>query len=102
MAGFNELMSEPWGRKAVRISIAIGRDTDYEILQKFIGNSEMTVLEADNPEMLVRRIRWVSTAVLQSVSSPNSQQIGTTQTVVNVPIPTTENTPTLTTGNIVW
>jgi uncharacterized protein YegL len=45
-AGLNHLMSKPWGRQALRVVVAI------------------------NPEALAEQIRWVSTAVLQSVSSP--------------------------------
>jgi hypothetical protein len=103
MTGLNELMSEPWGKKAVRIAIAIGRDTDYEVMQKFIGNPEIQVLEANNPEMLVRRIKWVSTAVLQSASAPPSQSIPTgLPPVINVPLPPVPTSPTVTTGTDVW
>ena len=71
--GLKELMELPWGKKAVRISIAIGSDADCEVLQKFIGHSELKPLQAGNPEKLVKCIRWVSTAVLKSASSPASQ-----------------------------
>jgi len=62
-------MKEPWGKKAVRIAIAIGEDADYETLQKFIGHPELKPLQANNPEALVRHIKWVSTAVLKSASA---------------------------------
>jgi uncharacterized protein YegL len=71
--GLDTLMAEPWGKKAVRIAIAIGEDADREVLQQFIGHPELTPLQANNPEALVNYIRWVSTAVLQSASSPASQ-----------------------------
>ena len=35
-----------------------------------MGNDAMRPLHANNPEALAEQIRWVSTAVLQSVSSP--------------------------------
>jgi hypothetical protein len=47
----------------------------------------MMRLQANNPEMLVRHIKWVSTAVLKSASSPASQAAGVTPGL-NVPIPT--------------
>ena len=81
------LMNEPWGKKAVRIAIAIGEDADTEILQKFIGHPELKPLQANNPEALVRHIKWVSTAVLKSASSPASQVSGIAAGL-NVPIPT--------------
>jgi len=84
-SGLNELMQLPWGKKAVRVAIAIGEDADLEVLEQFIGNPELPVLHAHNPEQLVDYIRWVSTAVLQAASAPPSQV--TTETSVNVPLP---------------
>ena len=69
-SGLQALMNEPWGRKAVRIAIAIGEDADQEVLKKFIANPELRPLQANNPESLIKYIRWVSTAVLKSASSP--------------------------------
>ncbi len=87
-AGLKDLMSLQWGKKAVRISIAIGEDADTDVLQKFIGNSEIKPLQANNSETLVKYIKWVSTAVLQSASSPASQSADATVMTNNVPIPT--------------
>ena len=86
--GLQALMNEQWGRKAVRIAIAIGEDADTDVLQKFIGHPEMQPLQANNPEELVRHIKWVSTAVLKAASSPASQAAGVTLGSLNVPIPT--------------
>jgi len=69
-AGLRALLEQPWGKKAVRIAISIGRDADDEVLQKFIGNSELKPLAANSPEALVKHIKWASTAVLKSASSP--------------------------------
>ena len=71
--GLEELLGEPWGKKAVRVAIAIGDDADTEVLRRFIAHPEIEPLQANNPEALVRHIRWVSTAVLQAASSPASQ-----------------------------
>lgn len=84
--GLQELMDQPWGKKAVRIAIAIGSDADYDVLQKFIGHVEIKPLQANNPESLVNYIKWVSTAVLKSASSPASQSAGSPATT-NVPVP---------------
>ena len=85
-AGLKALLDEPWGRKAVRVAIAIGEDADHEVLQKFIGNPEFKPLQANNPEALKNKIKWTSTVVLKAASAPTSQT-GETQTLGNVPIP---------------
>lgn len=86
VAGIEALMSQNWGKKAVRIAIAIGEDADNEVLQKFIGNFEIKPLQANNPEALVSYIKWVSTVVLKSASSPASQT-NTDAPISNVAIP---------------
>ena len=86
-SGLQELMAQPWGKKAVRIAIAVGeRDTDLDVLQAFIGHNEIKPIVARNAPQLVRYIRWVSTEVLKSASAPSSQG-GDTPQGTNVPIP---------------
>lgn len=75
-AGLKALMSEPWGKKSVRISIAIGSDADRSVLQKFIGDPERTPLDAKNAPDLVACIKWASTVALRVVSSPKSSPQG--------------------------
>jgi uncharacterized protein YegL len=84
--GLKALMEQPWGKKAVRVAIAIGEDADRDVLQKFMGNPELKPLQANNPEALVRHIKWVSTAVLKAASSPASQTEASASSFVNVPI----------------
>jgi uncharacterized protein YegL len=86
-SGLQALMNEPWGRKAVRVAIAIGEDADQDVLKKFIANPELKPLQANSPESLTKYIRWVSTAVLKSASSPASQSAAATAAGHNVPIP---------------
>ena len=57
--GLKQLMQEPWGTKAARIAIAIGKDADRDVLQQFIGHSEYKPLEANNLEALTKMIGWV-------------------------------------------
>jgi uncharacterized protein YegL len=66
-----KLLRLPWGKKSVRIAIAIGQDADTDLLAEFTGNKEL-VLQANTPEMLVKMIKWASTAAAQ-VSSPASR-----------------------------
>lgn len=85
--GLRALMAEPWGKRAVRIAISIGKDADQEALRQFIGHSELSPLPANNPNALVNNIKWASTAVLKSASSPASQSEGFTKSKLNAPIP---------------
>jgi uncharacterized protein YegL len=85
--GLEDLMRQPWGRKAVRVAIAIGEDSDHDVLQQFIGHSDLKPLQANNPESLVRYIRWVSTTVLKSASSPSNSNSTSSIAGRNVPIP---------------
>jgi uncharacterized protein YegL len=84
--GLKALLDQPWGKKAVRIAIAIGEDADQDVLQKFIGHPEYKPLQANNAETLVRYIKWASTEVLKSASSPASQTLDAAA-VANVPLP---------------
>jgi uncharacterized protein YegL len=73
-AGLDHLLSKPWGRQALRVVVAIGEDSAsneaQDIFRAFMANDALRPFHANNPEALAEQIRWVSTAVLQSVSSP--------------------------------
>jgi uncharacterized protein YegL len=76
-SGLKALMDQPWGQKAIRIAIAIGNDANYDVLQKFINHPERKPLKADNPDALVKAIKWSSTVVMKSsiasqIAMPNS------------------------------
>ncbi len=94
-AGLDHLMSKPWGRQALRIVVAIGEDSAsseaQEIFRAFMANDALKPFHANNPEALAEQIRWVSTAVLQSVSSPAGQAsdptTGITVTRHSTPLP---------------
>jgi len=66
-ADLAELMATPYGKRAFRTAIAIGNDADHGELRRFIGNSEIPVLQANNPEALREYIQYV-TCVLSSVA----------------------------------
>jgi len=82
--GLEELMGTPWGKKAVKIAIAIGKDADLAVLEQFTGNSEL-VLEAKNPQLLIKFIKWAST-VVKTVSSPKAGLDTTLVDVNTVPV----------------
>lgn len=79
-----ELLSLPWGKKAVKLAIAIGSDADTTVLKEFISNNELPVLQANNPEVLTKYIKWAST-IAKQVSSPTSNVIGVSskQTIID-------------------
>jgi len=91
-AGLARLMAEPWGKKAVRVAIAIGQDVDLSVLDRFVANPSLPTLQANNPEALVQYIQWASTAVLQSSSAPSSRSDGdvVSRNVVAAPVPAPE------------
>jgi uncharacterized protein YegL len=99
--GLKSLFDQPWGKKAVRIAIAIGDDADQEILQRFIGHPEFKPLQANNAESLVRYIKWASTEVLKSASSPASQTVEA-KPVGNVPLPPVPDATPLASADDVW
>lgn len=92
--GLKKLMATPWGKKSVKIAISIGQDADDEVLTEFTGNREL-VLQANNPQALVKMIKWAST-VAKQVSSPNSNPtVTSTDAAVldmnNIPVAVSED-----------
>jgi uncharacterized protein YegL len=96
VSGLRRLMDEPWAKKAVRVAIGIGDDADMETLQRFIGHNEIRPLRANNPDQLVRYIRWASTAVVGSASQPRNTGLdvpAATPPAVAPPSATTPSAP---------
>lgn len=95
-----KLLKMPWGKKAVKIAIAIGKDANKDVLAAFTGNKEL-VFEANKPEALVHLIKWAST-VASTVSQPNSRPDekpsddteGSNDTPAPLPIPLPDPEPT--------
>ena len=102
-SGLEKLMEKPWGQKAVRLAIAIGKDANKDVLQKFIGHPEIEPLEANNSHELITYIKWASTVGLKAASAPVSQ-IGGNQTTMNIPIQQVppQQVTALTNPNDVW
>lgn len=85
-SGLNAITALPWGKKAVKLSIAIGEDADTDVLQQFIGHDEIKPLIANNAAQLVDFIRWASTAVVIATSSPDSNTPGQKASKTNVTV----------------
>ena len=92
-AGLKALMSEPWGRKAVRFGVAIGDDADLGKLEQFIGNPEFPPLRTTNVQDLVKKIKWLSTLALKVASSPHSRQASDGPVNINIPTQHPGDTP---------
>lgn len=68
--GLAALLAQPWGKRAVRLAIAIGADADLDVLQDFIGDPHLRPFAAHDPEQLAYLVRFVSTAASQLASTP--------------------------------
>lgn len=86
-SGLKALMGQPWGVKAVRISIAIGDDADMDVLQKFMGHPELKPIKVENARDLVNKIKWASTVPLKAASNPASKTKESGDSTSNVPLP---------------
>lgn len=63
------LMAEPWGERAVRMAVGLGRDADHDVLRAFIAADDLEPVTANNPEQLIGLIRWASTHAGRLASS---------------------------------
>jgi uncharacterized protein YegL len=68
-AALDALLELPWGRRSVRMAVAIGHDADYGALARFIGEGNGEPITAANPEQLVRALRWATTHVSRAAST---------------------------------
>jgi uncharacterized protein YegL len=62
--------------QAVRTAVAIGRDAARDVLAEFVTDKEIGPVSANNPEQLVRLIRWASTQVGKVASLTASESGG--------------------------
>jgi uncharacterized protein YegL len=83
--GLERLNKTPWGKRAVRVAIAIGRDANRPMLQEFLGNPELEVIDANNPAALAAAIRWASTVAVQ-VASQGRDTEATKDTTSHIPV----------------
>ena len=79
LAGLRALEATPWGAKAVRLAIGIGRDADLDVLQAFIGRPDIHPVTAAHPEQLVQLVRWASTVASRAASAPAIDSAGERQ-----------------------
>lgn len=84
--GLQELLNTPYGASAVRLALGVGRDADMNSLRRFIGNEDIPLLRADNPEQLVDYIIWASKAASRGASMPVLSQSGATYSAPPSPV----------------
>lgn len=68
--GLQALLNNRWGATAVRLALGVGRDADMHSMRRFIGDEDVPLLRADNPEQLVEYIVWASKAASKVASRP--------------------------------
>ncbi len=61
----DRLLSLPWGKKAIKVAIAIGKDADKDVLVRFTTDPDL-VLNANSATALQNFIKWTSTLVTHS------------------------------------
>jgi uncharacterized protein YegL len=97
-----DLLNLPWGKRAVRLAIAIGDEADYNEaeLLKFVSHQEIGVLKAHNPGELVNYIKWASIAASVGSSQGKSKADSSPQndTFVVLPSPPPQPIPTTNTN----
>lgn len=68
-ASMDALLELPWGRRAVRMAVAIGQDASYDTLARFIADPAIEPVTAANPEQLLMALRWATVHVAREASS---------------------------------
>lgn len=101
-AAIAEIVKLPWGKRAVRLAIAVGDPADYDenALLKFVSHSEVGVLKADTPQKLINYIRWASVAASVGSSGGKSKAGGSEPDSQNVILPALPAEPAVTSNNL--
>ena len=71
--GMAALLSQRWGKAAIRLAVAIGSDADEGPLNAFIADPKVKLLRAHRPAELTKHIVWVSTAGVAFASDVSTQ-----------------------------
>ena len=101
-AAIADLVKLPWGKRAVRLAIAVGDAADYDEgeLLKFVSHSEIGVLKADTPQKLINYIRWASVAATVGASVGKSKAGGSDPDSQYVVLPTPPAEPAVTSNDL--
>ena len=101
-AAVAEIEKLPWGKRAVRLAIAVGDPADYDEneLLKFVSHPEIGVLKADTPQKLIKYIRWASVAASVGASVGKSKAGASELDSQNVILPALPAEPAVTSNNL--
>lgn len=94
IAAIEKLNSLPWGKKAVRLAVAIGDESEYDEqeLLRFVNmkdeNGNPVLLKAHNSQELVHFIKWASVAASIGASISKSKSTSGDAQHVVMPAPT--------------
>lgn len=85
-AAITELESTQWGRKAIRLAIAIGDESEYneEELLRFVSHKEVGVLKAHTAAQLLDYITWGT--IEASIASSQSRMAAQVATDPNLSV----------------
>lgn len=86
----NKLLAEPYGKRAVRLALAIGKPEEYDesALLKFVSHKdEVGLLKAEKPEDIVKYIRWATIQGTKGASIAGSAIDSPTGQNVYIPKP---------------
>lgn len=86
-----QLDKEPWGYKAIRLSIGIGKNYNRKQLEKFTNRPDIGVLEAKNTVDLTNYVKYAivtaSLSAANTVSDPQNTDSGTNVQIDGAPEP---------------
>lgn len=69
------LLSSPRAAKAFRMAMSIGANDDQEVLEEFLGDSDLPVFQANEARQIQKFFRFVTMSVSQRVQSVNPNKI---------------------------
>lgn len=71
----HNLLSSPRAAKAFRMAMSIGANDDQEVLEEFLGDSDLPVFQANEARQIQKFFRFVTMSVSQRVKSVNPNKI---------------------------
>lgn len=69
------LLSSPRAAKAFRMAMSIGANEDQDVLEEFLGDSDLPVFQANEARQIQKFFRFVTMSVSQRVQSVNPNKI---------------------------
>lgn len=80
----NNLHSGERSAKSQRLALGIGADADYGMLKKYINNSEIPVIKANDAAGITKFFRWVTMSTVARMNSINPNVTSTIAPIFNM------------------